>query len=62
MVDFFKSLKKDSFVTPIPLLSFVETPALQPPEFIISAQDAQALEQELAAAASAPLPDDDDDL
>ena len=41
---------------------FVEAPALAPPEFTISAQDAAALEQQLADAAAAPLPDDDDEL
>mmetsp|Transcript_10522 Transcript_10522/g.24466 ORF Transcript_10522/g.24466 Transcript_10522/m.24466 type:complete len:215 (-) Transcript_10522:233-877(-) len=43
-------------------LRFVEAPALAPPEFVISAQDAQALEQQLADAAAAPLPDDDEEL
>jgi len=40
----------------------VEAPALAPPEFTISAAEAQALDQQLADAAAAPLPDDDDEL
>mmetsp|Transcript_35285 Transcript_35285/g.71474 ORF Transcript_35285/g.71474 Transcript_35285/m.71474 type:complete len:287 (+) Transcript_35285:1019-1879(+) len=42
-------------------LSFVEAPALQPPEFTIDDQTKQRYEQELAAAAAQPLPEDDDD-
>ena len=41
---------------------FVEAPALAPPEFEISPQEALALEQQLAAAAAAPLPEDDEEL
>jgi hypothetical protein len=41
---------------------FVEAPALAPPECTISADEARALEQQLADAANAPLPDDDDEL
>jgi GTP-binding nuclear protein Ran len=43
-------------------LVFVEAPALKPPEAQIDMQDIQRYEQELAEAAAAPLPDDDDDL
>ncbi len=49
-------------LTPNIFLRFVEAPALAPPEFVITDQEAHALEQELAEAASAPLPDDDDEL
>ena len=42
-------------------LSFVESPALQPPEFEIYAAAAAAAEAELAQAAAQPLPEDDDD-
>jgi len=44
------------------LIRFVEAPALAPPEFTISENDAQALEQQLRDAAAAPLPDDDEEL
>ena len=42
---------------------FTEAIAIAPPEHIISAEEAQALERELLEAAHAPLPDDplDDD-
>jgi GTP-binding nuclear protein Ran len=42
-------------------LSFVEAPALQPPEFHISDQLKSQYEAELTAAAAQPLPEDDDD-
>ncbi len=42
-------------------LSFVESPALQPPEFTIDEASKQQYEAELAQAAAQPLPDDDDD-
>merc|ERR1719498_2173005 len=43
-------------------LNFVEQPALAPPEFHIDQQQQLALQNELAAAAAVPLPDDDEDL
>ena len=43
-------------------LSFVEQPALAPPEFHMDQQQHQALQNELAAAAAVPLPEDDEDL
>jgi GTP-binding nuclear protein Ran len=43
-------------------LHLVEAPALAPPEAHIDMQDVARYEQELAEAAAAPLPDDDDDL
>lgn len=43
-------------------LSFVEAPALAPPEFNIDPNDAQRYEEELKQAAAIPLPEDDDDL
>ena len=43
-------------------LTFVEAPALKPPEVQINEEDMARYEQELAAAAAAPLPEDDDDL
>ena len=42
-------------------LSFVEAPALQPPEFTIDEQTKALYEAELAQAAAQPLPEDDDD-
>ncbi|KAJ6758551.1 GTP-BINDING NUCLEAR PROTEIN RAN-3 [Salix koriyanagi] len=44
-----------------PNLHFVETPALAPPEVPIDLAAQAQHEAELAAAASQPLPDDDDD-
>ncbi|CAK9133974.1 unnamed protein product, partial [Ilex paraguariensis] len=44
-----------------PNLHFVESPALAPPEVHIDNAPQQQHEAELAAAASQPLPDDDDD-
>ncbi|KAL4282522.1 hypothetical protein GQ457_16G004180 [Hibiscus cannabinus] len=44
-----------------PNLHFVESPALAPPEVHIDLAAQQQHEAELAAAASQPLPDDDDD-
>eukprot|EP00955_Chlamydomonas_euryale_P112881 366169-Chlamydomonas_euryale.AAC.4 len=44
-----------------PHLSFVEEVALPPPEVQIDVAEQQRNEQELAAAAQAPLPADDDD-
>eukprot|EP00608_Synchroma_pusillum_P008897 CAMPEP_0198419152 /NCGR_PEP_ID=MMETSP1452-20131203/8_1 /TAXON_ID=1181717 /ORGANISM="Synchroma pusillum, Strain CCMP3072" /LENGTH=213 /DNA_ID=CAMNT_0044139275 /DNA_START=34 /DNA_END=675 /DNA_ORIENTATION=- len=43
-------------------LSFVEQPALAPPEAVIDGSDVARYEAELQAAAAAPLPDDDDEL
>ena len=43
-------------------LSFVEAPALHPPEFQLDESRKQQLEMEAAQAAAAPLPDDDDDV
>eukprot|EP00979_Chaetoceros_neogracilis_P006151 scaffold1222_cov260-Chaetoceros_neogracile.AAC.51 len=42
-------------------LAFVESPALQPPEFTIDEAAKQRYEAELAEAAAQPLPEDDDD-
>ena len=42
-------------------LVFVESPALQPPEFQIDQSTAQKYEAELQQAAAQPLPEDDDD-
>ncbi|KAF5741969.1 hypothetical protein HS088_TW09G00007 [Tripterygium wilfordii] len=44
-----------------PNLHFVESPALAPPEVLIDMAAQQQHEAELIAAASQPLPDDDDD-
>ena len=43
-------------------LTFVEAPALAPPEFTIDMAQQQKYEQELREAAAVPLPDEDDDL
>ena len=43
-------------------LHFVEQVALAPPEVQIDLAQQQAYEQQLAEAANAPLPDEDDDL
>ena len=43
-------------------LHFVEQVALAPPEVQIDLAQQQAYEQQLADAANAPLPDEDDDL
>ncbi|CAI5465877.1 unnamed protein product [Closterium sp. Yama58-4] len=43
-------------------LHFVESPALAPPEVAIDLQQQAKYEEELAAAAAQPLPDEDDDL
>eukprot|EP01100_Stratorugosa_tubuloviscum_P005351 TRINITY_DN239_c1_g1_i1.p1 TRINITY_DN239_c1_g1~~TRINITY_DN239_c1_g1_i1.p1 ORF type:complete len:214 (+),score=91.54 TRINITY_DN239_c1_g1_i1:166-807(+) len=43
-------------------LTFVESPALAPPEVIIEADHIANLEGELLEAASRPLPDDDEDI
>ena len=45
-----------------PNLSFVESPALKPPEVIIDANTVAHYEQELASAQNVPLPDEDEDL
>mmetsp|Transcript_2120 Transcript_2120/g.2882 ORF Transcript_2120/g.2882 Transcript_2120/m.2882 type:complete len:218 (+) Transcript_2120:95-748(+) len=42
-------------------LAFVESPALQPPEFTIDAVTQQKYEADLQEAAAQPLPDDDED-
>lgn len=42
-------------------LLFVESPALQPPEFTIDQATQQKYEADLQAAAAQPLPEDDDD-
>lgn len=42
-------------------LQFVEAPALAPPEFNISTEDAARYERELDEAAAMPLPEDDDE-
>ena len=43
-------------------LQFVEAPALKPPEAQIVMADGARYEAELAEAANAPLPEDDEDL
>lgn len=43
-------------------LTFVEAPALKPPEAQIDMNDMARYQAELEAAAAAPLPDDEDDL
>jgi len=45
-----------------PNLSFVESPALKPPEVLIDQSTVQQYEAELENAATAPLPDEDEDL
>jgi GTP-binding nuclear protein Ran len=45
-----------------PNLTFVEAPALAPPEAVIDLAQQQQYEQELQNAAAMPLPDEDDDL
>jgi GTP-binding nuclear protein Ran len=42
-------------------LVFVEAPAMQPPEVTISLEDQRRMQEDLAAAQNAALPDDDDD-
>ena len=42
-------------------LLFVESPALQPPEFTIDQETQKKYEADLQAAAAQPLPEDDDD-
>lgn len=42
-------------------LLFVESPALQPPEFTIDQATQQKYEADLQEAAAQPLPEDDDD-
>ena len=44
------------------LFRFIEDIAIAPPEHIISAEEAAALELALVEAAQAPLPEDDEDL
>ncbi len=43
-------------------LHFVEQVALKPPEVVIDTVQQAAYEQQLAEAANAPLPDEDDDI
>merc|ERR1711871_1315417 len=45
-----------------PNLSFVESPALKPPEVVIDQHTINQYEAELANAQAAPLPDEDEDL
>jgi len=45
-----------------PNLEFVASPALAPPEVDFTSKDAETYERELAEAAAAPLPEEDDDL
>ena len=45
-----------------PNLSFVESPALKPPEVLIDQSTVAQYEAELANAQAAPLPDEDEDL
>ena len=45
-----------------PNLSFVESPALKPPEVLIDQNTVAQYEAELANAQAAPLPDEDEDL
>ena len=45
-----------------PNLTFVESPALQPPEVMLDQNSMQQYEIELQNAQAAPLPDEDEDL
>jgi len=45
-----------------PNLSFVESPALKPPEVVIDKATVEQYEQELQNASAVPLPDEDEDL
>lgn len=45
-----------------PNLHFVEQVALKPPEVTINVEQQREYEQQLADAANAPLPDEDDDI
>jgi GTP-binding nuclear protein Ran len=45
-----------------PNLTFVESPALAPPEVVLDQNVVSAYERELADAQNAPLPDEDEDL
>jgi len=45
-----------------PNLVFVESPALKPPEVVIDQRTVAQYEQELTAAQTCPLPDEDEDL
>lgn len=45
-----------------PALTFVESPALQPPEVTIDAAAMQQMEKEMKDAQNVPLPDEDDGL
>lgn len=45
-----------------PELTFVETPALAPPEVALDMNQIKQYEQELSIAAQTPLPDEDEDL
>lgn len=45
-----------------PGLEFVAAPALAPPEVQVDAQLMQQYDNEMAAAAAQPLPEEDDDL
>ncbi len=45
-----------------PNLHFVEQVALKPPEVVIDTVQQAQYEQQLADAANAPLPDEDDDI
>jgi len=45
-----------------PNLTFVESPALKPPEVVIDQNTVAQYEQQLAEAATVPLPDEDEDL
>ena len=45
-----------------PNLHFVEQVALKPPEVVIDTVQQAQYEQQLAEAANAPLPDEDDDI
>ena len=45
-----------------PNLTFVESPALKPPEVVIDHTTVAQYEQELQQAQAVPLPDEDEDL